>query len=169
MLQTFVLNLSLPVEASESIKQSYQENTIYLDKKENSGKLPILLVEDYDPNILVATIMLQNFGYRYEVAHNGQEAVDKFSAGKYSLILMDVEMPIMGGYEATSLIRKLEITNSLGHTPIIAMTAHALKGDREKCIAIGMDDYVTKPFNPHDLQAVLIKNLADIDNKKPVL
>lgn len=158
---TFVLHLSLPVELSESTKQSYQENTIYLDKKENSAKLPILLVEDYDPNILVATIMLQNFGYRFEVAHNGKEAVDKFSTGKYSLILMDIEMPIMGGYEATSNIRTLETNKDLTHTPIIAMTAHALKGDREKCIQAGMDDYVTKPFNPHELQAILIKNIGE--------
>jgi signal transduction histidine kinase/ActR/RegA family two-component response regulator len=157
---TFALHLNLPVEASESVKLNYQENTIYLDKKENSGKLPILLVEDYEPNILVATIMLQNFGYRYEVARNGKEALTKFSASKYSLMLLDVEMPIMGGYETTTNVRAFEASKHLAHLPIIAMTAHALKGDRDKCIAVGMDDYITKPFNPHELQAMLIKHLG---------
>src|SRR5476651_2162513 len=91
---TFVLHLSLPVAISENSKPDHQENIIYLDQQANAKKLPILLVEDYEPNILVATIMLDNFGYRYEVAHNGQEAIDKYSPDKYSLILLDVQMPL---------------------------------------------------------------------------
>ncbi len=154
---TFILHLKLPVQASESTRLMHQENTIYLDKHENSTHLPILLVEDYEPNILVATIMLNNFGYRYEVAHNGQEAIDKFSPEKYSLVLLDVEMPFMDGYETTRHIRGFEKAKNSLRVPIIAMTAHALKGDREKCIAAGMDDYIPKPFNPHQLQAILIK------------
>ena len=157
---TFALHLSLPVVASENAKLPHEENTIYLDKGANTAKLPILLVEDYEPNILVATLMLQNFGYRYEVARNGKEAVDKFSSGKYSLLLMDLEMPIIGGYEATGRIRDLERTRHSLPIPIIAMTAHALKGDRDKCIAVGMNDYISKPFNPHELQAMLIKYMA---------
>jgi signal transduction histidine kinase/ActR/RegA family two-component response regulator len=157
---TFVLHLNLPVEASESMRLPYQENTIYLDKTENSTHLPILLVEDYEPNILVATIMLKNFGYHYEVARNGQEAIDRFSPEKYSLILLDVEMPIMDGYETTRHIRGFEKAKGSPRTPIIAMTAHALKGDREKCLATGMDDYSPKPFNPHQLQAALLKHIV---------
>jgi len=157
---TFVLHLNLPVEASESMRLPHQENTIYLDKNENSTHLPILLVEDYEPNILVATIMLKNFGYHYEVARNGQEAIDKFSPEKYSLILLDVEMPIMDGYETTRHIRGFEKAKGSSRTPIIAMTAHALKGDREKCLATGMDDYIPKPFNPHQLQAALLKHIT---------
>ncbi len=157
---TFTLHLSLPVEASQSTKLSHQENTIYLDKRENSSKLPILLVEDYDANILVATLILSNFGYHYEVVNNGQKAIDKFSTGKYSLILMDIEMPVMGGFEATNRIRDIERSKGPQHIPIIAMTAHALKGDREKCIGFGMDDYISKPFNPHELQALLIKYMS---------
>jgi len=162
----FVLHLSLPAEASDSDKQPYQENIIYLDKHENSRQLPILLVEDYEPNILVATIMLKNFGYRFEVARNGQEAVDKFSPDKFSLILLDVEMPFMDGFETTRHIRGFEQAKGKSHIPIIAMTAHALKGDREKCIAAGMDDYIPKPFNPHQLQAALIKYLKRDDTDK---
>jgi len=157
---TFVLHLSLPVGASESSKPAYQENIVYLDKHENAAQLPILLVEDYEPNVLVATTILKNFGYRYETARNGQEAVDTFSPGKYSLILLDVEMPIMDGHATARHIRNAEHIRGSWRVPIIAMTAHAQKGDREKCMASGMDDYIPKPFNPHQLQAMLIKHIA---------
>lgn len=162
----FVLHLSLPVTLSENSPQSFQENTIYLDTHKNAAQLPILLVEDYEPNILVATVMLKNFGYRYEVARNGKEAVNKFSPDKYSLVLLDVQMPFMDGYEATRHLRALEQgKKGSSRVPIIAMTAHALKGDREKCIAAGMSDYIPKPFNPHQLQAVLIKHITGNSNK----
>ncbi|MDE3016497.1 MAG: response regulator [Pseudomonadota bacterium] len=157
---SFVLHLSLPVEASDSDSQKhYQENIIYLDMQANAQMLPILLVEDYEPNVLVATIMFKNFGYRYEVARNGQEAIERFSPDKYSIIMMDVEMPIMDGYETTRHIRGFEKTKNSLPVAIIAMTAHAMKGDREKCIGVGMDDYIAKPFNPHQLQAILSKYL----------
>jgi signal transduction histidine kinase/ActR/RegA family two-component response regulator len=165
---TFVLHLSLPVEASESAALPNQENIIYLDKHENSTQLPVLLVEDYEPNVLVATIMLKNFGYRYEVARNGQEAIERFSPDKYSIILMDVEMPTMDGYETTRHIRNFEKTKNSSPVAIVAMTAHALKGDREKCLGVGMDDYIPKPFNPHQLQAMLIKHLKIIPPIVPV-
>ena len=159
----FILHLSLPIGKDESVKPAYQENIVYLDKHENAAQLPILLVEDYEPNILVATIMLKNFGYRYEVAHNGKEAVEKYSPDKYSLLLLDVEMPLMDGYEATRRIRASEQKKGSTRVPIIAMTAHALKGDREKCMASGMNDYIPKPFNPHQLQAMLIKHIVKND------
>lgn len=155
---SFVLRLSLPVEASDSDSEiHYQKNIIYLDMQANAARLPILLVEDYEPNVLVATSMFNNFGYQYEVARNGREAVERFSSGKYSIVLMDVEMPVMDGYETTRQIRAIEKSNQAPSIAIIAMTAHALKGDREKCMAAGMDDYIAKPFNPHQLQAALNK------------
>ncbi len=154
---SFVLHLSLAVEASDSEKH-YQENIIYLDMQANAAILPILLVEDYEPNVLVATSMFNNFGYRYEVARNGQEAVERFASGKYSIVLMDVEMPLMDGYQTTRNIRGIEKSTASPPVAIIAMTAHAMKGDREKCIAAGMNDYIAKPFSPHQLQAVLNKN-----------
>ena len=162
---TFTLHLSLPVEASESSIAPHQANIIYLDKQANAQKRPILLVEDYEPNILVTTNFLDNFGYRYEVAHNGQEAVDKFAPGQYSMILLDVEMPFMDGYETTRHMRRREAAEQATRVPIIAMTAHALKGDREKCLMAGMDDYIPKPFNPHQLQALLIRHLIVADEK----
>jgi signal transduction histidine kinase len=157
---SFVLHLSLPVEATDSDrKKHYSENIIYLDRDANAKVPPILLVEDYEPNILVATIMFDNFGYPYTVARNGVEAIERFTTGKYSILLMDVEMPMMDGFETTRHIREFEKEGALPRIPIIAMTAHALQGDREKCLAAGMDDYIAKPFNPHQLQAVLSKHL----------
>jgi CheY-like chemotaxis protein/two-component sensor histidine kinase len=155
----FTLYLTLPVENEHNSALLYEQNIIYLDKKDRGDELPILLVEDHEPNIMVATNMLENFSYKYEVAHNGQEALEKFSPDKYSLILLDVEMPFMDGYQLARQIRELEQTRG-GHIPIIALTAHALKRDREKCIEAGMDGYITKPFNPHQLQAVLLKHLS---------
>ncbi len=155
---SFVLHLSLPVEASDSDSEiHYQKNIIYLDMQANALRLPILLVEDYEPNVLVATSMFNNFGYHYEVARNGQEATERFASGKYSIVLMDVEMPLMDGYATTRHIRGIEKSTASPPVAIIAMTAHAMKGDREKCIAAGMDDYIAKPFNPYQLQAVLSK------------
>ena len=157
---SFVLHLSLPVEASESESEThYQKNIIYLDMQANAAMRPILLVEDYEPNVLVATSMFNNFGYRYEVTRNGQEAVERFVSGKYSIVLMDVEMPLMDGYATTRNIRGIEKSTASPAIAIIAMTAHAMKGDREKCLAAGMNDYIAKPFSPHQLQAVLNKYL----------
>ncbi len=156
---TFVLILSLPVAASDNTIHTHQERIVTLDKQVNTDHLPILLVEDYEPNILVATTMLDSFGYRYEVARNGQEAIDKMSPDKYSLVLLDMQMPVMDGYETTKHIRKLEQDKGLSRVTIIAMTANALKGDKEKCLALGMDDYISKPFDPHQLQEILIKHI----------
>lgn len=114
----------------------------------------ILLVEDHAPNVLVATTFLEHFHYTYDVASNGFEAIDKFKSGQYSAILMDVQMPGMNGLEATKAIRELQAARET-HTPIIGMTAHALSGDRDRCIAAGMDEYIAKPFNPDALEDLL--------------
>jgi PAS domain S-box-containing protein len=113
----------------------------------------ILLVEDYEANVLVATTFLEHFGYTVDVASNGVEAFELVTKVKYAAALMDVQMPGMNGFEATMLIREHERKNGLPKLPIIGMTAHALTGDRERCIASGMDDYIPKPFNPDELEA----------------
>jgi len=115
----------------------------------------ILLVEDYQPNVLVAGILLEEFGYSYDVASNGELAVQKIAAKNYDAILMDVQMPRMNGLEATRLIRNIERQQDRPHQPIIGMTAHAFSGDRARCMESGMDDYICKPFSADELQTKL--------------
>lgn len=105
----------------------------------------VLLVEDNLINQKIVLLSLKKLVKNIDVAVNGKEALDKFGTSKYDIILMDVQMPIMNGYTAAKKIREIEAsTNS--HTPIIAITANALMGDREECLAAGMDDYISKPF-----------------------
>jgi signal transduction histidine kinase/ActR/RegA family two-component response regulator len=114
-------------------------------------KASVLLVEDYEPNVLVASTFLEGFGYQVDVAMNGQQAFDKVRSGDYAVVLMDVQMHGVNGLDATRLIRNWESGEKRAHIPIIGMTAHALAGDRERCLAAGMDDYIAKPFNPDAL------------------
>ena len=118
----------------------------------DSGAPRVLLVEDYKDNVLVASVLLEELGYAIDLAENGRIAIDKFQRGHYDLILMDVQMPELDGLEATRRIRAAERENGLEATPIIAMTAHSLPGDREKCINAGMDDYISKPFRQQELK-----------------
>jgi len=118
----------------------------------------VLLAEDNEINYEVVTEMLSTFGYRPHWVHNGAEAVRAWQEQAYDLILMDCQMPEMDGYEATGVIRQHEA----GFTPprripIVALTAHAAKGDRERCLASGMDDYLTKPLDPDTLVRMLEK------------
>ena len=112
-----------------------------------SRPLQILLVEDNAVNQMIAARALGKRGHVVRLAPNGKAALEAFQADRFDLILMDVQMPVMGGYETTAAIRAIERTAG-GHVPIIALTAHAMKGDRELCLAAGMDGYLTKPIKP---------------------
>lgn len=120
----------------------------------------ILLAEDNPINQLVALRILSRLGYRADTVGNGMEAVKALEAVPYDLVLMDCQMPEMDGYTATEEVRKHEKASGR-HVPIVAMTAHALKGDREKCLAAGMDDYITKPIDLTSLNSMLQKWLQD--------
>jgi two-component system, sensor histidine kinase and response regulator len=115
----------------------------------------ILLVEDNKMNQLVGSKVLAKLGYGYDVANHGGEAVSAIQTRIYDAVLMDCQMPEMDGYEATAEIRRLE--GATRRTPVIAMTAAAMEGDRQACLAAGMDDYVTKPIRLESIQAVLEK------------
>jgi CheY-like chemotaxis protein len=121
----------------------------------------ILLVEDSVPNQKVAFALLQSLGHDVVVASDGQEALDLFAAQPFDAILMDVQMPGMDGYACTGAIRSAEAATGR-HIPIIAMTAHALAGDREKCMAAGMDDYVSKPVRREGLFRALENVLGPV-------
>jgi PAS domain S-box-containing protein len=116
--------------------------------------LNILLAEDNPVNQLFALGMLEKHGHTVCTARNGSEALAAWERGQFDIVLMDIEMPEMDGFAATAAIRRLEEKGG-GHTPIIALTAHALKGFREKCLAAGMDDYLAKPIRVQELLAVL--------------
>ena len=120
----------------------------------------ILIAEDYAINQQVAQLYLDELGFVSHVVANGATAVEAVATNKYALVLMDCQMPEMDGYAATAAIREAE--RAIGrHTPIVAMTAHAMGGDRERCLAAGMDDYISKPVEPEELRKVLGRWLPD--------
>lgn len=121
-----------------------------------SDEKKILLVEDYEGNIVVLSYILNSLDCAYDVAHTGLEAVQKWKENHYDLILMDVQMPEMDGLTATRTIRKMEDEQSLSRTPIIGLTAHALVADKQKCIDSGMDDYLSKPIIETDLKKAIL-------------
>ncbi len=116
----------------------------------NKRALRILLAEDNAVNQRVVLRLLEKQGHSLVIASNGLEAVEAFEAEEFDVVLMDVQMPQMGGFEATAVIREKE-RNRAGRIPIIALTAHAMKGDRERCLDAGMDDYVSKPIQAKEL------------------
>jgi len=118
-------------------------------------KLQILLAEDNMMNQKVAKNMLKKMGHEVAIANNGEEAVERFKEQDIDLILMDGQMPVMDGLEAARTIRDLEKESKMGHIPIIAVTANAMKGDREKFLASGMDDYISKPLKRKVLEEVI--------------
>ena len=125
---------------------------------ETTTGLQILLTEDNPVNQTVATRTLQKMGHSVVVANNGKEALSLIATRAFDVVLMDVQMPEMDGLTATRIIREQEKTSG-HHLPIIAMTAHAMKGDQEQCLAAGMDDYISKPINSDDLRDVILRTV----------
>jgi CheY-like chemotaxis protein/HPt (histidine-containing phosphotransfer) domain-containing protein len=126
----------------------------------------VLLAEDNAVNQRLAASLLQRRGHRVTIAANGKEALAALERAHVDVVLMDVQMPEMGGFEATAAIRLNERATG-AHLPIVAMTAHAMKGDRERCLQAGMDDYITKPLNSKLLCAA-VENAADGHAAAPV-
>lgn len=151
-----VLNMYLPyanpvteikqASASQKIEELMQKEKVHKDLKD----IKILLVEDNLINQKITLLTLKPLVHSIDTASNGKEALDRFGTNNFDLILMDIQMPIMSGLVAAEKIRALESsTNS--HVPIIAITANAMIGDKEKCLSAGIDDYISKPFQPSAL------------------
>lgn len=139
------------------------------DSSATAKSLKILLVEDTPINQEVVLSQLDALGYSADCACNGQEALDRLAREEYDLVLMDCQMPVLDGYEATRQLRQRE--GDRRHTPTIAMTAYAMKGDREKCLAAGMDDYISKPVQLDDLERAIARwsspSPAETDESPP--
>ncbi|MEA5427086.1 response regulator [Arcicella lustrica] len=138
----FTLDLEIGTELRTKVNEAHTE---LLNENTLKG-VKVLLVEDYPMNIKVATKFLERWQIVIDVAENGQIALDKYEKGKYDLILMDIQMPVLDGYSATARIRETDTD-----TPIIALTASATLNNQDRAFLVGMNDYVTKPFNPNEL------------------
>ncbi len=158
LLPLRVIEPQAHVPARPPVNESAQHKKPAKSKPAVQGKA--LIVEDYEGNIVVVSYMLDEMGVSYDVARNGVEALEKWAATDYDVILMDVQMPKMDGFEATRRIRLGEAQKKpKRHTPIIGMTAHALVGDKDKCIASGMDAYFPKPIVEADLRKKILEYL----------
>jgi len=142
---TFYFTLELEIGTELRAKVSSEGHNELLNEHTLKG-VRVLLVEDYPMNIKVATKFLERWQIVIDVAENGQLAIDKYQKGKYDLILMDIQMPVLDGYSATARIRESDTD-----IPIIALTASATLNNQDRAFLVGMNDYVTKPFNPNEL------------------
>ena len=153
------LKISLLYETLSNIygEESDRDNSMSNsgNGKQETARGRVLLVEDNLINQKVAVKMLRKFGFNTSCAENGKEALEAFEKENYDIILMDMQMPVMDGLEATRGIRGRE--DDAHHIPIIAMTANAMKHDRERCLEAGMDDYISKPIKPGELEKVIFK------------
>jgi len=148
--------ITIPYTSGKATKLSKQPKSKNI--AEISGQtLRVLLVEDNDINRLYAKSILENWKCKTDIAENGLVAVEKLKSKVYDVVLMDVQMPVMDGYEATKAIRAMPAPANA--TPVVALTANATKKDIEKCLQAGMNDFVAKPFTPDDLHQKLFKNL----------
>ncbi|MCC7431213.1 response regulator [bacterium] len=156
-----VFRIEKPVDEQEQIKKE----VINQEQKKINEHLRILLAEDNIDNQNLAKKVLQKSGYQIDVAENGKIAFEAVQRFHYDLVLMDIQMPMLGGFEATKLIRNWEKTNHRERIPIIALTAHALSGYKEKCLENGMDDYVVKPLK----KTVLIETIQNWIDERPLI
>lgn len=152
-----VLKSASSINQSENIQEDVKDTPI---SNCNVSDYKILLAEDNEINQKLTTKILNKYGYFCNVVSNGAEAVEAYKNTKYDIILMDCQMPVLDGYQATKEIRAFESENGIAHIPVVAITANALKGDLEVCLAAGMDDYVSKPINIDNLIEVLKKYLV---------
>ncbi|MBF0544030.1 MAG: response regulator [Candidatus Riflebacteria bacterium] len=158
--QTVLYDCLVTVLSNQKYSEKDEEKklvTVYSITEEKRQRYKILLAEDNLTNKKVAMAIMEKLGYKADAVLNGKEAVKCLEATSYDLVLMDCQMPEMDGYQATKEIRSENSNVKNRKVPIIAMTANAMEGDREKCLSTGMDDYLSKPIHPRDLSAMLKK------------
>jgi CheY-like chemotaxis protein len=154
----FWIELTLPVETVESRAPAAAAQALEAPAPDGAVVTPastlrVLVAEDNPTNQKVIAFLVKKLGWEIELAHNGAEAVEACRTAPFDLVLMDCQMPEMDGFEATRTIRSAEAAGR--HIPIVAVTANAMDGDRERCLAAGMDDYVTKPLSRASLSAAV--------------
>lgn len=159
---TFHFTIPFPVTTAEAVKKTLETGEKRKSRDETQKEKPykgikLLLAEDDPVNRNVAAVFLSRLGCAVDLATNGVEALEKYKTSLYDIVLMDCEMPEMDGYSATKAIRKIEGKEK--HLPIVAITAHAMRGDKELCIAAGMDDYISKPITKESIENVIGKFL----------
>lgn len=150
------IGFELAREVTVAVEEQSKASAAEIETLEGS----VLLVEDNPVNQVVARKMLEKVGLSYEVVDNGEKAIERLmQPHEFSLVLMDCQMPVMDGYEATQKLRIYEDTQDINRLPVIAMTANAMEGDKEKCLEAGMDDYISKPVKQQALKETLVKYL----------
>ncbi len=169
----FKVSLPLPCKPSSTInielsnEYSVTDNLDNVDNINSKDRLKVLVAEDYEGNIIAVLDFLQSEGCEVVVAKNGEIAVKYYQSSSFDIILMDVQMPRMDGLTATRLIKEMEVKQKKRPTPILGMTANAMKEDRERCLAAGMDDYISKPMRLDELSSK-IKQLVE-NNRNALL
>ncbi len=160
---TFFFVITLKVDIKPSVAPVVEKEEVQVVKKTQSfDDIHVLVAEDNPINQKLIKVVLENLGLTVTLTANGQEAYDARMVGQYDMIFMDIQMPVMGGVESTHLILEYEKEHGEEHIPIIALTANALPGDREKYIAEGMDDYATKPLEIKILEN-LIRHYCNVE------
>lgn len=150
-LYDIVAEVLRPPPVGGAVKVLVTRHTLSEQRLVKSRESRVLLAEDNPVNQRIVIRLLEKLGVPADVVGNGREAVDAMTKRTYDLVLMDCQMPEMDGFEATAIIRNNERNDR--HTPICALTANAMEGDRERCLAAGMDDYVSKPVGLDELKA----------------
>ncbi|QGG46428.1 ATP-binding protein [Heliorestis convoluta] len=148
-------DLKVEIDSTITTKKDFESSLEQEERKSSRYNHTILITEDNPVNMMIARERVRKLGYKVIEARNGIEAVEQFLNESIDLIFMDLHMPDMDGMEATRIIRKITEREKRREVPIIALTADAMKGNREKCLAAGMDDYITKPFKREDIEKAI--------------
>jgi CheY-like chemotaxis protein/HPt (histidine-containing phosphotransfer) domain-containing protein len=157
-----LFTIKIPYKISENTNSTIQIEPS--SKEALQKRIKVLVAEDHDINRFIIEKMLKDWDHEFDFAINGENAVALASKNSYDLILMDIEMPDIDGYKATTLIRKSDCLNK--NTPIIAITGHAMNGEREKCLSFGMNEYISKPFKTIELQQLIKDLIVQANNEK---